>query len=99
MVRGIIFAQLAGVGLMDIVSVTDEVTAPQRGAPILTVPVIVAPRNMVPIALAPFFFAETWPSDPLQLGILVGGPVANPVGVVVLTTASGGFVAETRNEK
>ncbi|HET9014214.1 MAG TPA: hypothetical protein VFN57_01365 [Thermomicrobiaceae bacterium] len=95
----IFVALLAGVGLMDTVSFTDELTALQQGAATLVVPVIAALRIMVPIAPAPFFFAETWPSDPLQLGILVSGLVANLVGVVVLTTASAGFVAETRNKK
>lgn len=84
------------IGVIDTVGFMDELIALQGGAATVVVPVISALRIIVPVALAPLFFAETWPTVPLQQAVVVGGILCNLIGVVILTQASAHLVAASR---
>ena len=84
------------IAVIDTLGFMDELIALQEGAATMVVPVFSALRIVVPVALAPVFFAETWPRVPVEQAVIVGGILCNLIGVVILSRASAHLVAATR---
>lgn len=76
---------LAGVGIVDTLGFTNELFALKQERASAAVPMIAALREIVPIIMAPFFFAESWPPILWKQLIMGFGILLNVVGVIILS--------------
>lgn len=76
---------LIGVGIVDTVGFADELFALKQERASAAVPMIAALREIVPIIMAPFFFAESWPPILWKQLIMGFGILLNVVGVIILS--------------
>lgn len=86
---------LIGVALIDTLGFMDELLALRHGQASVVIPVLSAARIVVPIALAPFFFGETWPHNALDQTIMAAGIGANLFGVIILARKSAAVIRQT----